>query len=153
MVCSPLSSLETHLQSRAAHVAPISGRELPVLGELGERRAASFPESQPRIGCVGPGPGEVEPARSRRLRAPARRRASPPPRRRCCPEGWRRQGVLTDRGIDRSCSSGSTGRAPVPWASSAAFLSQETRKKSVSGICTVLNPECLAISSDCLLLG
>lgn len=77
VVCSPLPFLETYLQSRAAHMALISGRELPALWELGERRAASFPESQsrfpesqPRISCVGLGPGEVEPACSQRLREP-----------------------------------------------------------------------------------
>lgn len=41
--------------------------------------------------------------------------------------------------------------APVPWASSAAFLSPETRKKSVSEICSVQNPKCLTILCGCLL--
>ena len=122
--------LETYLQSRAAHVALISGRELPVLWELGERRAASFPESQsrfpesqPRISCVGLGPGEVEPACSQRLREPPRLRASPPPLSLllCCSGEWRRHGVLADRGVNCSCSLGSPGRTPGGRESASAM--------------------------------
>ena len=43
VVCSRLPFLKTHPQSHAAHVALTSGRQLPVLRELGERRATSFP--------------------------------------------------------------------------------------------------------------
>ena len=130
VVCSPLPFLETYLQSRAAHMALISGRELPALWELGERRAASFPESQsrfpesqPRISCVGLGPGEVEPACSQRLREPPRRRASPPPLSLllCCSGEWRRQGVLADRGVNCSCSLGSPGRTPGGRESASAM--------------------------------
>lgn len=39
----------------------------------------------------------------------------------------------------------------MPWASSAAFLSQEMRKKSVSVICSVPHPKWLAILCGCLL--
>lgn len=43
--------------------------------------------------------------------------------------------------------------APVPWASSAASLSPGMRKKSVSVVCAVQNPKCLAILRGCLLGG
>ena len=115
----PRSARGTHLRARA-----------PSFRELGERRATSFPESQscfpesqPRISCVGLGPGEVEPACSQRLRVPPRRRASPPPLSLllCGSEEWRRQGVLADRGVNCSCSLGSPERTPGGGESASAM--------------------------------
>lgn len=69
-----------------------------------------------------------------------------------------RQGVLTDPGVNCIFCLGCLGKehqegrtAPVPWASSAASLSPEMRKKSVSVVCTVQNPKCLTVLSGCLL--
>ena len=71
---------------------------------------------------------------------------------------WNRQGVLTDPGVNCIFYLGCPGKehqegrtAPVPWASSAASLSPEMRKKSVSMVCTVQNPECLTVLYGCLL--
>lgn len=59
--CAGLPFLKTHTVSCTAHVARISGWELPVLWDLGEHMATSFPESQSRSSCVGLERGEVEP--------------------------------------------------------------------------------------------
>lgn len=93
---------DTSAEPRSARGTHLRARELPVLRELGERRATSFPESQSQSSCVGLEPGEAEPFCSRR-RVPPPLPASLPA---CLPAGW--PGIL--------CS---TRRAPVllrgPW--------------------------------------
>lgn len=115
---------DTSAEPRSARGTHLRARELPVLRELGERRATSFPESQSQSSCVGLEPGEAEPFCSRR-RVPPPLPASLPA---CLPAGRVFCAALVvllccsaDRGINRSRSLGSPGRTPGRRESASAM--------------------------------
>lgn len=157
MVCSQLPFLKTRTDIYTGHVARLRGPELTA----GETQAAQghfcpcLPSGAPAAGLEDRLGGGACLLAAATPFSCLRRLCVGAPARVC---SWGGRGRVCSQTVGYTAVSvwGAPGEKhregktlPVPWVSSAAFLSQEMRKKSVSVICTVRNPRaglfCVAV--------